>query len=108
MSFKSNENPMFRSKFSEDIFKHKYAHEDCYTWSSLARTLVKDVCGDVMSHDEIDELTNMITQLKFIPADATSTTQVALTSSSTTVTCSAQRRTAGKTGRSCLGNQSHA
>jgi len=67
MSFKSNENPMFRSKFSEDIFKHKYAHEDCYTWSSLARTLVKDVCGDVMSHDEIDELTNMITQLKFIP-----------------------------------------
>jgi ribonucleoside-diphosphate reductase alpha chain len=67
MSFKSNENPMFRSKFSEDIFKHKYAHEDCYTWSSLARTLVKDVCGDVMSNDEIDELTNMITQLKFIP-----------------------------------------
>ena len=67
MSFKSNENPMFRSKFSEDIFKHKYAHEECYTWSSLARTLVKDVCGDVMSNDEIDELTNMITQLKFIP-----------------------------------------
>jgi len=67
MSFKSNENPMFRSKFSEDIFKHKYAHEDCYTWSALARTLVRDVCGGVLTEDEIDELTNMVTELKFIP-----------------------------------------
>lgn len=67
MSFKSNENPMFRSKFSEDIFKHKYAHEDCYTWATLSKTLVKDVCGGVLTDDEVGELTNMITELKFIP-----------------------------------------
>jgi len=67
MSFKSNENPMFRSKFSEDIFKHKYAHEDCYTWAALSKTLVKDVCGGVLTDDEVSELTNMITELKFIP-----------------------------------------
>ena len=42
--FRSNENPMFRSKFSEDIFKHKYAHTGCETWSSLAAVLVEDVC----------------------------------------------------------------
>ena len=35
-TFRSNENPMFRSKFSEDIFKHKYAHHGCETWASLA------------------------------------------------------------------------
>ena len=65
--FKSNENPMFRSKFSEDIFRHKYAHEDCHTWADLSRTLVKDVCGDLMTKDEQDQLIQYITELKFIP-----------------------------------------
>jgi len=67
MIYSSNENPMFRSKFSEDIFKHKYAHEDCHTWADLSRTLVKDVCGEDFSKDEQDELTQIITDLKFIP-----------------------------------------
>ena len=67
MRYSSNENPMFRSKFSEDIFKQKYAHEDCQTWADLSRTLVKDVCGDYFSKDEADELTQIITDLKFIP-----------------------------------------
>ena len=42
--FRSNENPMFRSKVSEDIFKHKYAHHGCETWDALSSTLVDDVC----------------------------------------------------------------
>ena len=67
MRYSSNENPMFRSKFSEDIFKQKYAHEDCHTWADLSRTLVKDVCGEYFSKDELDELTQIITELKFIP-----------------------------------------
>jgi len=67
MVFKSNENPMFRSKFSEDIFRHKYAHQGCETWASLARVLVEDVCQDNMSKSEKDELTQIITDLKFIP-----------------------------------------
>ncbi len=58
---------MFRSKFSEDIFKHKYAHTGCETWSSLASVLVEDVCQDKMSKEDKTTLSNYITELKFIP-----------------------------------------
>jgi ribonucleoside-diphosphate reductase alpha chain len=67
MTFKSNENPMFRSKFSEDIFKQKYADQGCHTWADLAKTLVDDVCGEFLPKDELDDLTEIITDLKFIP-----------------------------------------
>lgn len=70
MTFKSNINPMFRSKFSEDIFNHKYAHEGDFkgaeTWADLAYTLVEDVCGDLMPRDEKDQLIEYISDLKFI------------------------------------------
>ncbi len=65
--FKSNSNPMFRSSFSESIFNHKYAHEGAETWAELAVTLVKDVCGDLLSPDDNDHLVRAITELKFIP-----------------------------------------
>lgn len=68
--FKSNVNPMFRSKFAEDIFNQKYAHEGAETWATLARTLVNDVCRGTpiaFSQDEFDELIRLITELKFIP-----------------------------------------
>jgi ribonucleoside-diphosphate reductase alpha chain len=58
---------MFRSKFSEDIFKQKYAHTGCETWSSLAAVLVEDVCQDKMSKEDKADLTKYITDLKFIP-----------------------------------------
>lgn len=58
---------MFRSKFSEDIFKHKYAHHGCETWSSLASVLVDDVCSPYLKEDEKDQLKEYITDLKFIP-----------------------------------------
>jgi ribonucleoside-diphosphate reductase alpha chain len=67
MTFKSNENPMFRSKFSEDIFKQKYAHQGCHTWADLAKTLVDDVCGKFLPKDERNDLTDIITNLQFIP-----------------------------------------
>ena len=73
-SFKSNRNPTFRSKFSEDIFNLKYSHQGCDTWSQLASTLVKDVCGnlrsgeeDLLSKDEQNQLREYITDLKFVP-----------------------------------------
>lgn len=66
MAFKSNNNPMFRSKFSEDIFNHKYAHDSCETWADLAKTLVKDVCTE-MSESDAAQLQQYITELKFIP-----------------------------------------
>lgn len=71
MSFKSNINPMFRSKFSEDIFNHKYAHAADYagaeTWEKLAWTLVQDVCGGYMPLSEMYELFDAIRDLKFLP-----------------------------------------
>lgn len=67
MTFRSNENPMFRSSFSETIFKTKYAHEGCETWTDLARVLVEDVCGSEMSKGDKDTLTRYIADLKFIP-----------------------------------------
>ena len=67
MTFRSNINPMLRSKFSEDIFNYKYKHEGCESWQDLARVLVEDVCQNYMSKDEKDTLTRYITDLKFIP-----------------------------------------
>lgn len=67
MTFKSNANPAFRSKFSEDIFNQKYRHEGAETWDELARTLVRDVCNGLISRAEQDQLVLYITDLKFIP-----------------------------------------
>lgn len=67
MAFKSNRNPAFRSKFSEDIFVQKYAHEGAATMDELAETLVEDVCGPRLTKDEKATLANYIANLKFIP-----------------------------------------
>ncbi len=67
MTFKSNRNPQFRSKMAEDIFNHKYAHEGAETWTALAHTLVDDVCSDVMTHGDMAQLAQYITDMKFIP-----------------------------------------
>jgi ribonucleoside-diphosphate reductase alpha chain len=67
MTYKSNLNPMFRSKFSEDIFNHKYRHEGAETWPSLAKTLVDDVCGVSLTKEDRDQLIKYITDMKFIP-----------------------------------------
>lgn len=67
MAWRSNANPMFRSKFSEDIFNLKYRHEGCETWAELAKTLVHDVCDGFLDPEEIEELIQFITDLKFIP-----------------------------------------
>ena len=67
MTFRSNQNPMFRSSFSETIFKQKYAHEGCETWNDLCRVLVEDVCGDMMTKTDKDQLTNYMQDMKFIP-----------------------------------------
>ena len=73
-SFKSNMNPMFRSKFSEDIFNLKYSHTGCDTWEQLSRVLVEDVCGNLrqgeealMRKEERKQLRAYITDLKFVP-----------------------------------------
>lgn len=68
MAYVSNENPMFRSKFSEDIFKQKYMHEGAETWEQLAKTLVHDVdYNNLLRPSEQQQLVRYITDLKFIP-----------------------------------------
>jgi len=66
-TWRSNKNPQFRSKFSEDIFNTKYAHEGSETWDALCRTLVRQVCGEYLSPDDQDRLTKYMQDLKFIP-----------------------------------------
>ena len=39
----------FRNKFAEDIFNLKYRHEGCETWADLSRTLVHEVCDQLMN-----------------------------------------------------------
>ena len=65
--YKSNINPQFRSKLSEDIFNHKYKHEGAETWSELAHTMVEDVCREHLSREDKDQLIEYITDMKFIP-----------------------------------------
>lgn len=65
--FKSNRNPQFRSKFSEDIFNTKYFHEGAETFHELSCTLVNDVCQDHLTTDEKAELIDHISNLRFIP-----------------------------------------
>ena len=65
-TFKSNLNPMFRSKFSEDIFNHKYAHEGAETYEALSKTLIEDVCGDILSREEKDFLYQTHRDMKWV------------------------------------------
>lgn len=58
---------MFRSKLAEDIFNQKYKHDNCETWSDLAKTLVLDVCGEQLSKEDQDQLIQYISDMKFIP-----------------------------------------
>jgi ribonucleoside-diphosphate reductase alpha chain len=67
MKYKSNLNPAFRSKFSEDIFNQKYRHEGAETWDALAKTLVEDVCCDNLPRSDKEQLTDYIRTMKFIP-----------------------------------------
>lgn len=58
---------MFRSQLSETIFNEKYRHAGCETWAELASTMVKDVCGELLTKDEQATLIQYITDMKFIP-----------------------------------------
>lgn len=63
-SFKTNS--PFATTFAENIFKNKYA--DGKTWAENSYILVQEVCGGILSKSECNELTKIITDMKFIPA----------------------------------------
>lgn len=56
----------FKISYSEDIFKHKYAHEGAETWGELSNTLVWDVCGDTLKVSEVEALADIHSEMKFI------------------------------------------
>jgi len=58
---------LFRNKFGEDIFNHKYRHEGAETWDRLSDTVVEDVCRERMTKTEKERLKEFITKMKFIP-----------------------------------------
>lgn len=57
----------FRSSFALDIFNQKYRHEGAEDWPTLARTLVEDVCGDLIDFGMRREIEEIIADMKFIP-----------------------------------------
>lgn len=57
----------FRTSFSEAIFRQKYQHEGAETWAVLARTVVEDVCRNMMSRGDKEQLIRYIEEMKFIP-----------------------------------------
>lgn len=65
--WRSNTNPVFRNQFAETVFNNKYSHEGCETWDDLCRTLVTQVCGDLMRADEVAQLIKYMQEMKFIP-----------------------------------------
>lgn len=64
-AWRSNVNPVFRSKFAEDIFNARYAHEGCETWDKLATVLANDVVRD--DPDLANAVAEQIRDLRFIP-----------------------------------------
>lgn len=65
----------WKNQFAENVFRLKYAQGANDNWPALARRLVEDVCGTrwgtlpkLMSDSDRDELTQNITDQKFMPA----------------------------------------
>ena len=64
----------FKSSFSENIFRFKYAQGAGDTWDALCERLVEDVCGTrwgslqpLMSESERKQLAQYLKEMKFIP-----------------------------------------
>ena len=64
----------FKTTFSEDIFRSKYAQGPNDTWDALADRLVEDVCGSrggaepkLMSESDLRDLSQAIKEFKFVP-----------------------------------------
>ena len=66
MTFKSNLNPMFRSKFLR-IFSIISIVMKMQSLGTVGKTLVLDVCDRHLTDDEIEQLTAFIRDMKFIP-----------------------------------------
>ena len=57
----------FKTPFAEHIFRIKYAQGANDTWADLSKRCVDDVCKDILTSDECDQLETYIRTQKFIP-----------------------------------------
>lgn len=64
----------FKTTFSENIFRQKYAISEADSWDNLACRVVEDVCGDLggkerplLGKEDRKQLIEYIKQMKFIP-----------------------------------------
>lgn len=57
----------FRSKLGQQIFDAKYKHENAETWAQLAKTVAEDVCGGLLSPEDVKEVARAIELFEFIP-----------------------------------------
>ena len=62
----------FRTAIGRNIYNQKYSHEGAYTWPQLSEQLVREVLGcpetrGYITQDDIQELTQYVTDMKFIP-----------------------------------------
>lgn len=64
MTFK---HPNFRTKLAFDTFERKYKHTGAETWPELCKTLVNQVMGPSCSKSQVDQMTQYMTDMKFIP-----------------------------------------
>lgn len=70
----TNEYAPFRNELGRKVFLGRYSQDGRHTWSSLARTLVDDVCGSrggtmapLLGTDDCLELVELLKSLRFIP-----------------------------------------
>lgn len=57
---------IFKSAIAQTVFHNKYAHEGAETWENLSSILVHEVCDQLLTKEEISELTKLHSEMKFI------------------------------------------
>ena len=57
----------FRTQFGQDVFNNKYSHDGTMTYNQLAKVLVEEVTAADMPMDEVKQLTEYVTDMKFVP-----------------------------------------
>ena len=55
-----------RTAVGQSVFLNKYAHEGCETWEKLSSVLVDEVCQDLLTKEEVSEITRLHSEMKFI------------------------------------------
>lgn len=57
----------FKTQLAQTTFNNKYSHTGSESWLDLSRTLVEDVCKELMSKEDMTQLIDYIFAMKFIP-----------------------------------------